>query len=789
LKLILKSKEQKLDVKENVRKIVFGHRRALGDGIMFSSGIRDFKLLFPDIIIGVDTNQPELFENNPYIDRSLKRGMAGVEYYAAGYSAIASANNTYIHFSMMFLLDMVAAADLTSSLPMSLGEFCIAFANGEVGDPDMGNTKKNSNAKEPFISLRNKYRDFCQEFSRQRGDLHLTEEEKKENIVRDIYKINTPYWVIAPGGKRDCTAKIWDWRRFQQVVDHFEGKIKFVVIGKSDLLVEPIRGTLSLVDKYNDNIRGLFSLIYNADGCVTGPSFLMHAAAAIPPRPPGGRKPCVTIFGGREPTAWSWYCNHQILHTNGAFSCCKAGGCWVARVYPVPKNPEANKHLCEKSIQCDGRTIQSCMDTITAGDVIRAVEKYYEGDLYHYGILSDIRTDENEKEINMEPSINRSELIIENTTDRKEINLLGNLHVDGGGEQSLCMLAQTLLKEGWNVNLYSWCGVHNKIKKSFPDLHILQDIYTFENGMEGVMTPGIPLLFYANDRTRAFAEKAQGIVEKSSDVIIGINYLNSPLTKCAWLAESEKVRAFIFQNEEKKLEFIRDAIGFDSSKKIVLFGAIDLDRFLEICTPPREEKDDLVILKHCVPDYRKYVTKESEGKGDKIHLWQKHLAKDRDTKFYAGLLKDIPKARFEFMEAHGELVEAFSKEPRMVFHKWDSMSVEQFLSRGHIYLYRTSNLWRDQYPRVVAEALAAGMPILTEPRDGTKDRVQHGNTGFYCVDSDGFKYALKMLERKEKYRYEMARNAKDWARQNLDPRKWVDMLNELLVPIMDRSQV
>jgi choline kinase len=81
------------------------------------------------------------------------------------------------------------------------------------------------------------------------------------------------------------------------------------------------------------------------------------------------------------------------------------------------------------------------------------------------------------------------------------------------------------------------------------------------------------------------------------------------------------------------------------------------------------------------------------------------------------------------------------------------------------------------------------MPILTEPRDGTKDRVQHGDTGFYCVDSDGFKYALKMLERKEKYRYEMARNAKDWARQNLDPRKWVDMLNELLVPIMDRNQV
>ena len=128
------------------------------------------------------------------------------------------------------------------------------------------------------------------------------------------------------------------------------------------------------------------------------------------------------------------------------------------------------------------------------------------------------------------------------------------------------------------------------------------------------------------------------------------------------------------------------------------------------------------------------------------------------------------------MEAHKELVDHFKDEPRMVFHKFDSLSVEEFLSRGHLYLYRASNKWRDNYPGVVAEALAVGLPVLTEPRDGTKDRVQHGNTGFHCIDYDGFKYAIKLLKRKEDYRYSMAGDAKTWAKNNLDPREWVKLI-------------
>jgi len=733
--------------------------RAFGDALMFSCGVRDFKLLFPDIKINVDSNHNFIFDNNPYLDRMLKKGDLGVEYYKVGYSGITAANSMNLHFSQLFLLDMLAIVDNHQSLSMSIGEFASAFANGEVGDPDIGNVKKNSNAVEPFISLRDKYRGFCKKFSRQWGDIHLTKEEQNTNVIKDIYKINK-YWIISPYAKRDCTAKVYDFRRIQNVIDYFEGLIKFVVIGKSDLLTEKLNNVIDLTDKFNKNPRGLFSLVLHSDGCISSHSLLMHLAAAVNPYRKQGKTPCVVIGGGREPM-WSDYTGHQVLHTRGAFDCCSQGGCWKARVIPLPKDPKHNKNLCKHTVQDSGKTVQACMASITSQDVIRAIEKSC-GNLYTY-----LKRKEKVK-----PKVQ-----IVTRREGKEINLLGNLNSAGGGEQSLCTIAKLLIKAGWKVNLYPMGSVHRNYKGNGLDI---MD-HNFSNGMCKNMKDGLPLLFYANDSTRKFVDEGQKIVDKSSDVIVGVNYINRPLPNCSWLAKSNKVRGIIFQNKEKLAEFKRDQIGFDDVKLVNLYGAIELNKFLEICPVERKEKKDkLIILKHCTPDFRKYVTKDSEGKGDKIHIWQKKLAKDNDIKFYSRLLKDIDNIEFRFMEAHKELVDHFQNDRRMVFYKWDEIPVTEFLRQGHVYLYRSSNLWRDQYPRVVAEALAAGLPILSEPRDGTLDRIQFGDSGYYCTDYDAYKYVIKLLQRKEDYCKSMGRFSKDWARDNLDPREWCNVIEELV---------
>lgn len=755
--------DENTEVQSEERKIVFRHGRAPGDNVMLTAGVRDFALLFPDIKINVESPYKWLWENNPYIDSSIKRGDPDVEYYEVGYPSVGAANQTNVHFTQMFLLDMIAVTDLHNKLPISLGEFCSAFANGDVGDPALGNPKKTINPKQLFVKLREKYKGFCNEFARQRGDIHLSEEEKKYNLVQEVYGVEK-YWLIAPGGKRDFTAKIWDWRRFQEVIDYFDGRIKFVVMGRSDLLIEKLNNVIDLVDKFNDNPRGLIPLVYHAEGCVCGPSLLLHLAAAVPPKYGNNRRPCVAIFGGREPTGWSAYTNHQILHTNAVFSCCSSGGCWKARVYPIPKDIEKNKDLCRKPVESEGRTIQACMDVITSQDVIRAVERYYEGDLRTY-----TKNEKLKKAVTLE--IPRVEVV----STEKEINLVGNLNTQGGGEQSLCMISKVLSNAGWKVNLYPWGSV-NKIFSDVPNVMP----YSFEKDMADNMKEGLPLLFYANDCVRGFAEKAKPVVDKSSAVIIGINYMNGPLPSCSWLSNSGKVKAVIFQNEEKRDEWLKSEIGYEGTRKYVMFGAIELDKFLEVCTKNRDEKDDLVVLRVSVPDYRKFVTADSVGRGEKKHIWQKYLDKELDTKFYERLLSKIPNIRFEFMEAHKELISKFKNEKRMVFYKWNSMPVTEFLSRGHVYLYRTSNLWRDNYPRGMAEALAAGLPVIGEPRDGPKDRIQHGDTGFYFTHFDECLVHLKTLQRKEKFRQHLGRNAKDWARINLDPRRWADVVEEIL---------
>lgn len=768
------------------RKIIFKHGRAIGDALMFSCGVRDFKLLFPHIRINIDNNFPAIWENNPYIDISIKKGDPGVEFYKVGYPIINNCNNSYMHFTSGFLYNMIAVADAYESLPMSIGEFTSVFSGGEVGDYDFGKADGDIKGPEILKSLHKKYGTrrhvgglthlpedlqkvfgkqdkFCTVFGRQRADIYLTEEEKSYNLVKDLYGEHIKYWVVSPGGKSDCTCKIWDWRKFQDVIDYFDGMIKFVIIGRSDHLVEKLKGVIDLTDKFNDNVRGLIPLVYHSEGCVSGVSFLMHLAAAVPPRFKSERKPCVAIYGGREPTSFTAYCNHQILHTNGSFDCCDNGGCWESRITALQTNPSRNKRFCKLPMEVEGRTIQACMNSITAQDVIRGIEKYYDGNIYTY--MNPVTSKKKKVKLVKDKKVQK--------TAKREINVLASLSSKGGGEQSACMIVKLLRKAGWKVNFHPWDIVHENYKD------IEKSKYSFRNGMFENMVRNVPLLFYANDQIGRFLKDGEKIVEKSSMLIVGINYVNAGLPKCRWLDKTGKLKGVIFQNTEKKNEYVRDQIGLEDTKLIVLFGAIDLDKFYELSPQKREKGDPFVVLRHSVGDYRKFVTKDSVGRGEKIHLWQKKYDKELDTKFYSRLLKDTKNTRFEFMEGHKELIEFFRGEPRMVFHKWNTMPVEEFLSRGHCYLYRTSNLWRDQLPRTLLEGMCAGLCPICEPRDGPFDRVIHGRNGFLACHYDEWLLHVKTLERKTDLCYSLGNAAKQWIKNNYDPRKWVELIEEL----------
>lgn len=210
-----------------------------------------------------------------------------------------------------------------------------------------------------------------------RGDLYISQAEK--DWFREIEGregASLPFWLFASGGKFDFTAKWWAADRYQQVVDHFRGRIQFVQVGEDHHHHPAIDGVIDL--RGQTTLRQLVRLMYHAQGSLSAVSLLMHLAAAVEVKPgmPLNR-PCVVVAGGREPPHFTAYPHHQFIHTVGALRCCDNGGCWKSRTLPlgdgdVNDRPDA---LCVDVVG----SLPRCMDMITPQDVITRIDYYFRG--------------------------------------------------------------------------------------------------------------------------------------------------------------------------------------------------------------------------------------------------------------------------------------------------------------------------------------------------------------------------------------------------------------------------
>jgi hypothetical protein len=155
-----------------------------------------------------------------------------------------------------------------------------------------------------------------------KGDIHLSDVEKSWfSQVRELTGEDTPFWIVVAGGKLDFTIKWWDARRYQEVIDHFRGRIQFVQVGLEGHYHPRLEGVIDL--RGQTDLRQLIRLVYHAQGVLCPVTCVMHLAAAIetqPGMPPN--RAAVVIGGGREPHHWEAYPQHQYLHTNGALPCC-----------------------------------------------------------------------------------------------------------------------------------------------------------------------------------------------------------------------------------------------------------------------------------------------------------------------------------------------------------------------------------------------------------------------------------------------------------------------------------
>jgi ADP-heptose:LPS heptosyltransferase len=212
-----------------------------------------------------------------------------------------------------------------------------------------------------------------------KGDIHLSEQEKGWMSQIEELEYRGDFWIVMAGGKYDFTAKWWNPLAYQEVVDHFAGRIQFVQCGDKGHWHPPLRGAINLVGQ--TDVRQFVRLMYHAAGVLCPVTFAMHLAAAVETKPDGPKnRPCVVVAGGREPPHWEAYPHHQFISTVGALPCCAEGGCWKSRCQAVGDGDEKDRDLCSSPIPITPELqIPKCMAMITAKDVIRRIEMYYEG--------------------------------------------------------------------------------------------------------------------------------------------------------------------------------------------------------------------------------------------------------------------------------------------------------------------------------------------------------------------------------------------------------------------------
>ena len=88
----------------------------------------------------------------------------------------------------------------------------------------------------------------------------------------------------------------------------------------------------------------------------------------------------------------------------------------------------------------------------------------------------------------------------------------------------------------------------------------------------------------------------------------------------------------------------------------------------------------------------------------------------------------------------------------------------------------------ENWPRVGLEAMAAGVPIVTENRGGWAEMIRHGRTGYLCGGEDQLAYYTARLAYDEDHRQAIARQARRAVEEELaDPQTiwegWQELLN------------
>ena len=339
------------DLPKLPRRIVFHNRQAIGDILMFTCAVRDFKAAFPEVEVRVNSTAMHIWDYNKNICQDSWIEVLDPYTLYKGKEKLSDQQRLDL---TQRAIKIATERDLAVQVYIGPGK---ATNASNRSDRHFSNAYRIS--METVLGVRIPQGPI-------RPDVYMSEEEYSAPPI-----IEPPYWLITAGEKGDWTCKTFPFMKWQEVVEK-SPQIKFVQLGSAGHKHPDLSGSnvINMIGKTEDRHRGirdLWNLFNYCEGSMGLVSFQMHLAAAF-------NKPCVVIAGAREPVHFTRYPGQQYLASDGCLPCTVTKGndaptaCWFCK---IERCPDHSNH--------EGQEVPLCADLFTSDEVVNAIERYYFG--------------------------------------------------------------------------------------------------------------------------------------------------------------------------------------------------------------------------------------------------------------------------------------------------------------------------------------------------------------------------------------------------------------------------
>jgi hypothetical protein len=321
--------------------------------------------------------------------------------------------------------------------------------------------------------------------------------------------------------------------------------------------------------------------------------------------------------------------------------------------------------------------------------------------------------------------------------------LIANAHAVGGGEFSSSNLMKMMLDRGYAVDFHPVKSIGHKYK--VPEG--VRRCATIYSGLAGGDSD--VLMFYANDavyKLVQFKETWQRLLGNAKRKCMCLNFVMGESWQPWFSGQLDEV---LFLNTTKEQEYLKrlHEKELPQMKTMTLAPPVFIEKYRGI-----------------VPDYSKITfVRHSRYTG-------KYNDKDY-MEIIRKWMEITPDSEYHFMATPPFLKKAFGRDKRFHMYGWDGIPVSTLLSQGSLFHYRLPKSMRDQGPRVIVEAMAAGIPVIGDNRDGAKDRIT-SKTGWLCDSNQDYIDVVQSLVDNPELLEQKGRAAKERAFKIFDPQRW-----------------